>query len=167
MLASVREEVLATTKLPLAIDFLLSELRHQGELAGGMRRLGHYFTPFQCFVMAEAENDRRRFDIRIALEVLKREAQYRTEGFSRQGLFLFQLETLCRNRLSYDGGIDAIAGDPSYDQPWRDWLDTVRRQIGIVDLTDLIYVRSEFYHERNAAVGRDERGAAPPLFGPP
>ena len=63
VLAAIREEVLATTKLPLAIEFLLSELKHQGILATGMRQLSHYFSPFQCYVMSEAENDRRRFDL--------------------------------------------------------------------------------------------------------
>ena len=51
VLASVREEVLATTKLPMAIDFLLAELRHAGILGSAMARLEHYFTPFQIFVV--------------------------------------------------------------------------------------------------------------------
>ncbi len=165
VLASVRDEVLATAKLPMAIDFLLAELRHQGELAPGMWRLRHYFTPFQCFVMSEAENDRRRFDIRIALEILRREAKYRSEGISLQGLFLYQLETLCRNRLGYDPGLEAVADDPSYSTAWRDWILTLRRQIGIIELTDLIYVRSEFYRERSQLAGGEEENDAPALFG--
>jgi hypothetical protein len=48
VLASVREEVLATTKLPLAIEFLLGELRHEGVLGPAVARLPHYFTPFQA-----------------------------------------------------------------------------------------------------------------------
>ncbi len=105
VLALVREEILATTKLPMAIDFLLAELRHQGVFAEGMKKLGHYFTPFQCYVISEAELDRRRFDLRIALEILAREAKYRAEpGISRQGLFLYHFEALCRNRLGYDPG---------------------------------------------------------------
>lgn len=151
VLAAVREEVLATTKLPMAIEFLLSELKHQGILAAGMRQLSHYFTPFQCYVMSEAENDRRRFDLRIGLQILGREAEYRTESkISRAGLFLYQFEALCRNRLGYDEGLEAIAGDPAYDQTWRDWILTVRRQIGIVELADMIYVRSEFYLDKMA-----------------
>src|SRR5205085_5731152 len=51
VLASVREEVLATTKLPLAIDFLLGELRHEGVLGPALALLPHYFTPFQAFVI--------------------------------------------------------------------------------------------------------------------
>jgi hypothetical protein len=176
VLESVREEILATTKLPMAVDFMLAELRHLGAFSTAMARLGHYFTPFQSFVMAEAENDRQRFDLRIGLEVLSREAGYRAEGATRQGLFLYQLEVLCRNRMGYDAGLEAVAQDPAYDEAWRSWILTVRRQIGIIDLSDLIFVRSAFYHERKAA----EQGDAsqieafiteataqgfPPLFG--
>jgi len=165
VLASLREEVLATTKLPMAIDFLLSELRHQGAFAGGMKLLAHYFSPFQCYVITEAENDRRRFDLRIGLEILGREARYRTEEkLSLQGLFMYQFEALCRNRLSYDLGLEAMAYDSSYDETWRDWILTVRRQLGIVELADLIYVRSEYYREKQAGVGDDPaRGQV--LFG--
>ena len=126
-----------------------------------MERLTHYFTPFQCFVMGEAENDRQRFDLRVGLEILAREAAYRAEGATRQGLFLYQLEVLSRNRMGYDAGLDAVAHDPAYDEAWRNWILTVRRQIGIVDLADLIFVRSEFYHERRAAEqgGRAEDAA--------
>lgn len=152
-LAALREEVLATTKLPMAIDFLLAELKHQGILSAGMQQLAHYFTPFQCYVMSEAENDRGRFDLRIGLQILTREAQYRAEvdtktEISLAGLFLYQFEALCRNRLGYDEGLEAIATDPSYNATWRDWILTVRRQIGIVELSDMIYVRSEFYIDK-------------------
>jgi hypothetical protein len=151
VLTSIREEILSTTKLPMAVDFMAAELRHLGAFSSAMQRLPHYFTPFQCFVMGEAENDTRRFDLRVALEVLALEATYRAEGATRQGLFLFQLEVLSRNRMGYDAGLEAVAGDPAYDEPWSTWILTVRRQIGLVDLADLIFVRSEFYHERKAA----------------
>lgn len=176
ILESVREEILATTKLPMAVDFMLSELRHLGAFATAMERLPHYFTPFQSFVMAEAENDRQRFDIRVALEILRREAAYRAEGASRQGLFLYQLEVLCRNRMGYDTGLDAIAKDPAFDESWRAWIFTVRRQIGIVETADLLFVRSEFYHERRAVeqgnpslvgelIAEATAEGFPPLFG--
>jgi hypothetical protein len=54
ILESLREEILVTTKLPMAVDFMLAELRHLGAFASAMERLPHYFTPFQAFVMAEA-----------------------------------------------------------------------------------------------------------------
>jgi hypothetical protein len=148
VLVTVREEVLATTKLPMAIDFLLAELRHAGVVSSAMLQLEHYFTPFQVFVVQEAENERRRFDLRIGLEVLRREAEYRAESPSRQGLFLYQFEALCRNRLGYDRGLEAVARDPAFDATWSDWIRTVRRQIGMVDLADLIYVHSEYYYQR-------------------
>lgn len=159
-LVALREEILATTNLPMAIDLLLTELRHQGAFADGMRLLGHYFTPFQTYVMTEAENDRSRFDLRVGLQILAREAQYRAEQtISRQGLFLYQFEALCRNRLGYDAGLEAMAQDPSYDPAWRDWILTVRRQIGLVELADLIYVRSEFYQEKQAQLAGPTKSA--------
>jgi hypothetical protein len=169
LLQTIREELLSTTKLPLAIDFLASELRHSGVFAPAMARLAHYFTPFQTFVVEMAENVRSKFDFAIALEILHREAVYRTEGIKPEGMFLYQFECLCRNRLGYDRGLAAMADDPSYDQAWRDWILTVRRQIGIIDLADLIYVRSEHYAQVRARQGHDAASAAqpepPPLFG--
>jgi hypothetical protein len=145
LLCSLRQEILSTTKLPMALDFMSSELKLTGGYSSAMARLSHYFTPFQVFVVREAERDEGRFDIRVALEVLEREADYRSKGVSPQGVFLYQFETLCRNRLGYDRGLDAIAQDPIYDEGWREWIVTVRRQVGIIDIADLIFVRSEHY----------------------
>jgi len=145
LIGGIRHELLSTTKLPLALDFMAAELRLVGGFSSAMARLTHYFTPFQAFVVREAERDEGKFDIRIALEVLEREAEYRAKGMSVQGIFLYQFETLCRNRLGYDRGLEAMAGDSVYDVGWRDWMDTVRRQVGIIDIADLIFVRSEYY----------------------
>jgi hypothetical protein len=93
------------------------------------------------------------------LEILQREVEYRAAGCSRQGLFLFHFETLCRNRLGYDHGLDAVAADPIYDEAWREWILTVRRQVGIIDFADMIYVRSEHYRRVR---GNSEK---PVLFG--
>ena len=164
LLKTIREEILATTKLPLAIDFLASELKLSGVFAPAMARLPHYFTPFQTFVVESAENERGRFDFAIALAILEREATYRAEGASRQGIFLYQFECLCRNRLGYDRGLDAIAADPMFDEDWRDWIGTVRRQIGIIDFADLVYVRSEHYATR-AKAGEAAGETKPALFG--
>ena len=58
-----------------------------------------------------------------------------------------------------------MAGDPIYDRDWQDWLATVRRQVGIVDLADLIYVRSEHYaNERRRRFGQLDTNE-PILFG--
>jgi len=159
LLLAVRQEVLATTKLPFAIAFMADELRHTGGFATAMARVPHYFTPFQSYLVAEAELPEGKFDFRVALEILEHEAGYRGRGASRQGIFLYQFEALSRNRLGYDAGLDAIAADPLYDEPWREWIRTVRRQIGLFDLSEMIYVRSDLYRERR---GREE---APVLFG--
>ena len=169
LLASLKEEVLSTTKLPLAIDFLLNELLHQGVVNTAMAQLGHYFTPFQTLIVAEAEDDRGRFDLRIGLQILAREAQYRGEQANLQGVFLYQFESLCRNRLPYDQGLAAMSADPIYDVPWQDWLLTLRRQIGLVDLADMIYVRSSYYlnHRQQSGQFPEKRNpsVAVPLFG--
>ncbi|HUY36270.1 MAG TPA: hypothetical protein VMV69_26265 [Pirellulales bacterium] len=166
LLVLLKQEILATTKLPLAIDFLAGELRLRGVFAPAMAQLAHYFSPFQTFVVAQAERERGRFDFYIALEILEREARYRAEGASPQGAFLYQFECLCRNRLGYDQGLEAMARDPIYDEAWSDWILTVRRQVGIVEIADLIYVRSQHYvHERRRA-GLDRDGPEKPvLFG--
>lgn len=149
LLAQLREELLATTRLPLAVGFLLDELKHAGTIHSAMARLPHYFTPFQTFIMRMAENDRGRFDYSTAIEVLRFEAQFKADGASPQGLFLYQFETLSRNRLRYDHGLAAMAGDPRFDAAWREWILSVRRRLGMVDVADLIYVRSEHYRQRH------------------
>lgn len=148
LLVAVRQEILSTTNLPYALDFMATELRATGGFATAMARLPHYFAPFQTFVVREAEKADGRFDFRIALEILEREAQYRASGASRQGIFLFQFETLCRNRLGYDRGLEAVAADSVYDEGWREWILIVRRQIGLVDFADMIYVRSDYYRQQ-------------------
>lgn len=148
LLEAIGEELLATTRLPMAIGYLLTELKHSGEIGAAMLRLPHYFTSFQTYVIQEAENERGRFDMRIALAILRRESEYRVEGASPQGMFFYQFETLCRNRLSYDRGLGAMAGDPIFDEEWRTWILTVRRQIGLIDLADLIFVRSRYHGTR-------------------
>jgi hypothetical protein len=165
LLGEVREELLATTKLPLAIDFLLGELRHAGEMASAMRKLPHYFTAFQTYVVAEAENERGRFDMRVATEILRHEAEYRSSEATRPGCFMYQFEALCRNRLRYDPGLDAVSRDPIYDQTWRNWVQIVRRQIGIVDFADLVYVRSQHYVNERLRREQPIDPESPPLFG--
>jgi hypothetical protein len=166
LLAQLREELLATTRLPLAVGFLLDELKHAGAIHSAMARLPHYFTPFQTFVMRMAETDRGRFDYSTAIEVLRFEAQYKAEGATPQGLFLYQFETLSRNRLRYDHGLAAMAGDSRFDTAWREWIMSVRRRLGMVDIADLIYVRSEHYRQRHESdPDQADRPLPPVLFG--
>lgn len=166
LLEQIRHELLATTKLPMAVDYLLAELRHCGVISTAMRRLPHYFTAFQTYLVEAAEDDRGRFDMRVAIEVLRYEAAYRAEQPTREGLFMYQFETLCRNRLRYDRGLDAISVDPMYNEDWREWIQTVRRQIGIVEFADLIYVRSpEYLRRRTRASSPPPVAEKPILFG--
>jgi hypothetical protein len=144
-LAAIAQEILATTKLPMAVDYLVGELKLVGTLSTAMARIPHYFTPFQTFVIAAAEEEGGRFDMRTALAILEREAAYRAEGASPQGLFLYRFECLSRNRLDYAHGLAAAADDPLFDADWREWIATVARQVGLVDLADLVAVRSPEY----------------------
>ena len=164
LLVALREEILATTKLPMALDFLASELRLSGVFAPAMTRLAHYFTTFQTFVVAEAERERGRFDFLVALQILEREAKYRAEGATRPGMFVYQFEAICRNRLGYDRGLEAMAHDTLYDADWRDWILAVRRQVGFVDFADLVYLRSEHYAQTRARQG-ELPSDKPILFG--
>lgn len=164
----VREEILSSTKLPMAIDFLNGELKLNGVFHTAMAKLGHYFTPFQTFVVGEAESDTGRFDMLLALQILAAEARYRAAGATTQGVFLYEFEALSRNRLGYDRGLEAIAGDPIFDEPWREWMGVVRRQVGLVDFADLIYVRSEHFARRQQHFGAEVDAAdaeRPALFG--
>lgn len=144
-LAAIGQEVLATSKLPLAIGYLVSELKLVGTLSTALARLPHYFTAFQTFVFAAAEDEGGRFDIRTALAMLEREATYRAEGASPQGLFFYRFECLSRNRLDYGRGLAAVAADDIFDADWRFWIEMVSRQVGLIDLADLVFVRSPEY----------------------
>jgi hypothetical protein len=149
ILSRVHEEILSTTKLPLAIQFMATEMKHTGLLSSALKRLPHYFTPFQAFIIGKAEQEGLRFSMDTALEVLEAEATYRSQRITRQGLFVYQFEVLSRNRLGYDHGLDAMMLDGYYDADWRDYLETVRRNIGEIEFADLIYLRSELYAQEH------------------
>jgi hypothetical protein len=169
-LAAIGEEVLATSKLPLAIGYLVGELKLVGTLSTALARLPHYFTAFQTFVIAKAEEEGGRFDIRTALAMLEREAAYRGEGATPQGLFFYRFECLSRNRLDYAHGLAAVADDDIFDADWRSWIATVARQVGLIDLADLVFVRSPEYwrlEKRDALLAGRDGGEPdrPILFG--
>lgn len=167
ILSTIHEEILSTTKLPLAIEFLKGEILHTGRLSLGMAHLIHYFTPFQTFVISRAEEDHSRFDQKTAFEVLQHEAQYRAESATPAGLFAYQFESISRNKLGYDRGMEAMAQDPLYDDMWREWILRTRLQLGAVDFADLMYLSSEeFVNERRRATGNANFQAPHPiLFG--
>jgi hypothetical protein len=165
VLERIHEEILSTTRLPYAIQFLATELKHTGQLSSGLARLEHYFAPFQAFVIQQTEDESKRFNIDSALLVLEREAGYRAAQVTRPGLFIYQFETVSRNRLGYDAGLAAMTGDPLYDEAWRAYLQLVRQQVGNVDFADILYVRSELYVHDHRRRQPDYQPALPPLFG--
>lgn len=166
LLAYAKQEILSTTRLPMAIDFLLTELRHIGTMSTAMARLSHYFTAFQTYVMQEAEAERGRFDLRVAVEILRHEAEYRAKSPILPAMFMYHFECLCRNRLKYDAGLSAVAADPIYDDDWRQWIDELRHRIGMVDFADMIYVRSQYNLIHLAKPGEPPLTPAKPvLFG--
>src|SRR5437763_6490853 len=61
VLERVHEEILSTTRLPYAVQFLAAELKHSGLLSSGFARLPHYFTPFQAFLVEGTEDETKRF----------------------------------------------------------------------------------------------------------
>jgi len=161
-LVSIGQEVLATSKLPMAIDYLVGELKLVGTLSTAMARLSHYFTAFQTFVMQQAEQEGGRFDLRTGLAMLEREARYRADGAMPQGLFCYRFECLSRNRLDYAHGLTAMADDDIFDEHWKAWIQIVSRQVGLIDLADLVYVRSPEYWRleklKALSSGREDAG---------
>jgi hypothetical protein len=164
VLDRIHEEILSTTRLPLAIQFLATELKHSGLFSSGFSRLPHYFTAYQAFIIRQTEEEGLRFSIETAMLILEREAGYRAGNLTPPGLFTYQFEVLCRNRLGYDEGLLCMAGDPFYDKNWRDYLDLVRRQVGTVDFADLVYLRSEFYVLEQRRHQADYAPPVPALF---
>lgn len=163
ILETLREEILSNTRLPMALDILHGELKLRGQLSAGMLHLSHYFTPFQIFVMQKSEEEKSRFDQRIALQILAREAAYRAGEPTPAGLFVFQFEAMCRNRLGYDRCLTAISADPFYPAEWADWIRQIRQQLGTIDFGDLVYLRSQSYIEDRQRLGRPPKEGQPEL----
>ena len=136
LLVWIKEEILSTTRLPMAMDFLAAELKLHGMFAPAMAKLSHYFTPFQTYVIAEAENERGKFDIGVALKILEREAEYRAEGAHAAGILPLSIRMPVpqsiglRSRIGGHGrGSDlrrCLAGMDSH-RPAAGWTDRHRR----------------------------------------
>lgn len=164
ILERVHEEILSTTKLPMAVQFLAAEIKHTGLLSSGFARLPHYFTPFQSFMVRQSEDDKRKFSIATALLFLEREAKYKAEGPTPAGLFVYHFETVSRNKLGYDEGLKASSDDPFFDANWRDYIDMLRRQVGTIDFSDLVYLRSSLYVSDQRRTHPHYEPPVPPLF---
>ena len=160
----VHEELLSSTRLPYAVQFLVSELKHSGLVANGFSKLPHYFTAFQAFVVKQAEDEKSRLPMPTAFLVLEREAAYRAEKPTRPGLFVYQFETIARNRLGYLDGLEAVAADPMYDADWRAFFDTLRKQVGEVDFGDVVYMRSELHVTEERRKNQTYASPVPPIF---
>jgi len=143
-LAVLRAEVLAATNLPVAIDFMLIEVKHSGLISPAMAHLKHYFTPFQTYVVKKSEETSGKFDFRVALRILENEAKYRAENSAAQGLFFYEFEALCRNKLGYEDGLKAISNDPVFDDKWHRWILSLHNDLGVVDFAEMIFLRSEY-----------------------
>src|SRR5262245_37596984 len=165
VLERVHQEILSTTRLPYAIQFLATEMKHSGLLSSGFARLSHYFTAFQSFLVRCTEDESLRFNMETALLVMQREAEYLAGQPTRPGLFTYQFEVLSRNRLGYDEGMRSMAEDPFYDRTWREYLELVRVQVGVVDFADLVYLRSDLYVKEQRRHEPAYEPPAPPLFG--
>src|SRR6201993_2703655 len=63
VLEQIDQEILSPTRLPYAIQFLATELKHSGLLSSGFARLPHYFPPFQAFVIRQTEEGAQRISI--------------------------------------------------------------------------------------------------------
>jgi len=165
ILTHIHEEILSTTRLPMAIQFLATEIKHTGLLSSGFARLSHYFTAFQSFTMQQTEDEKKRFSIEIGLSILEREAQYRAGTPTPAGLFVYQFEALSRNRLGYDEGLLCLQADPFYDSDWKKFLAMVHRQVGIVDFADFVYLCSELYVQDQRRLEPGYEPPVMPLFG--
>jgi hypothetical protein len=164
ILARVGEELLSTTRLPVAIAFMLAEIKLSGVMSPAMARIGHYFTPFQTHVITQAELDASRFSMDQALLILEREARYKSQEPTTPGLFVYQFEALSRNRLGYSKGLEAMAADPFYDEDWCDYMHQLRARLGDVDFADLIYVRSAYFVNERKRLNPEFRPKFPVLF---
>ena len=165
ILARIGEELLSTTKLPLAVSFIHIEMKGTGQMGPAMERISHYFTPFQAHVVSQSENDLSRFAMDQALLILEREAKFKADGPSLPALFVFQFEALSRNRLGYNKGLAAMAADPSYTEDWHDYIVTLRSRLGDVDFADLIFVRSEQFAKERRRQSPEFVPKFPILFG--
>jgi hypothetical protein len=165
ILSRVHEELLSSTRLPYAVQFLASELKHSGLLGNGFSRLPHYFTQFQSFVINQAELETSRFPMHTALLVLEREALYKAEKPTKPGLFVYQFETIARNRLGYLDGFTAMSAEPLFDADWRAYISALPRQVGDIDFSDLVYLRSDFHILEQRRTNPDYEPSVPPIFG--
>ena len=150
ILARIGEELLSTTKLPLAVSFLHVEMKGTGQMGPAMERISHYFTPFQAHVVSQAESDVSRFAMDQALSDPGARGQVQGRCARRcRPCSCFNSRRSPATDWATPKGLAAMAGDPIYTEDWIDYILTLRSRLGDVDFADLIFVRSEqFARER-------------------
>ncbi|MEY3458120.1 MAG: hypothetical protein RL215_1277 [Planctomycetota bacterium] len=163
ILQTIHEEILSTTRLPMAIDFMRAEILHRGRISDAMSRLSHYFAAFQAFVIQRAEDEEARFEQQTALRILELEAHYRADSPRMAGLFVYQLECIARNRLGYSAGLEAMSADPLYSEDWSRWILRIRGDLGTLELAELVYRASEHFYTRR---GGNRKGVPEGESGP-
>lgn len=166
VLQTIQEEILATTRLPMAIDFLRTEILHSGRISDAMHRLPHYFAPFQSYVIQRAEDDESRFEQVVALQILESEAAYRARNASPSGMFVFQFECVARNRLGYTEGLKAMAMDPLYSDEWTQWIVRLSNELGSKELAEIVYLASQHFHNRRISQSSNKTAPAAPVNTP-
>src|SRR5262249_28027789 len=62
-------------------------------------------------------------------------------------------------------GLGAMAQDPFYDDRWREFVFLVRRQVGMIDFADFIYLRSNWYVSEQRKQQPEYEPPVPVLFG--
>lgn len=165
ILGRIGEELLSTTNLPRAVNFMHAECKLSGQITPAMRVMSHYFSPFQTFVIEKAEAEIGRFDFSQALLILEREARYRSEGATPAGMFVYQFEAISRNRLGYREGLIAMSRDDFYNESWQEYISTLLTRLGDVDFADLIFIRSAFFLAEKRRKLPDYQPKFPILFG--
>ena len=105
ILNALHEEILSTTRLPMAIQFLATELKHTGLLSSGFAGCRTTSRRFRPSSSSQTEDERKRFSIDVGLSILEREAQYRAGTPTRRGCSSTSSRRLSRNRLGYDEGL--------------------------------------------------------------
>ena len=162
ILTRVHEELLSSTRLPYAVQFLVAELKHSGLLASGFEKLPHYFTPFRR--LSSGKQKRNRALPMTTLCSSWSASALQSRDSNEAGLVHIPVRDDRRNRLGYLGGT-AASRDPLYDGEWRAFVSGSKpRQVGDMDFADLVYLRSELYvqEQRRESIVRTFTNA---LFG--
>ena len=167
ILSRVHEELLSSTRLPYAVQFLVAELKHSGLMASGFEKLPHYFTPFQGFVVrqggrgeaalpdGDGSSRARARGRSIAAEKHDPAGPLRlpVRDHRPQPTRLSRWHGRGRGRSGLRRGVACL------------YQRADRAQVGDIDFADLIYLRSELYVTEQRRADSTYEPPVPPLFG--